>query len=191
MVPVGVGKTGWKGVGVGKSAGWKGVAVGLGSGLAVTKVNGREAGLAGADPQAERAVSAKRLRRSVARWSEGFIDIGPAMSDLTDFSKPVRSYHNYGLEVWVGKAVIVAVAVGVPVGGRAVGDGEAVAVPVAVRVGVAVEVETGVLVCVAVEVRVMVGKTIETGVSVAVAVARGVRVGTFGTQILCPTARYV
>ena len=42
IVPVGVGKTGWKGVGVGCAAGWKGVEVGLALGLAVTNVNGRE-----------------------------------------------------------------------------------------------------------------------------------------------------
>jgi hypothetical protein len=44
-----VGKTGWKGVGVGPIAGWKGVEVGLASGLAVTKV---KACAAGAGPQA-------------------------------------------------------------------------------------------------------------------------------------------
>jgi hypothetical protein len=75
-----VGKTGWKGVGVGPSAGWKGVAVGLGFGLAVTKVNGREEAGGGAAPQAVRTVSVNRLKRSVARWSEGFIDSGDANS---------------------------------------------------------------------------------------------------------------
>ena len=50
IVPVGVGKTGWKGVGVGSKAGWKGVNVGLGLGFAVTKVKGKE-WLAGAGPQ--------------------------------------------------------------------------------------------------------------------------------------------
>jgi len=52
MVPVGVGKTGWKGVGVDCAAGWKGVAVGLAFGLAVTNVNGRaEDDPAGVAPQ--------------------------------------------------------------------------------------------------------------------------------------------
>lgn len=41
MVPVGVGKTGWKAVGVGPGAGWKGVEVGLALGLAVTRLKGR------------------------------------------------------------------------------------------------------------------------------------------------------
>ena len=40
IVPVGLGKTGWKGVGVAWSAGWKGVAVGLAFGSAVAKSNG-------------------------------------------------------------------------------------------------------------------------------------------------------
>jgi hypothetical protein len=38
IVPVGVGKTGWKGVGVGPGAGWKGVDVGLAFGSTVTMV---------------------------------------------------------------------------------------------------------------------------------------------------------
>ena len=90
---------------------------------------------------------------------------------------------------------MVAVAVGVAVGGGEVQVGEEgtpVAVPVAVLVGTSVEV--GVFVAVGeseavgllVAVRVMVGKTMTTGVNVAVAVARGVRVGTFGTQRFCP-----
>jgi hypothetical protein len=51
IVPVGVGKTGWKGVGVGPGAGWNGVEVGLAFGLAVTNVNGKDCA-AGVDPQA-------------------------------------------------------------------------------------------------------------------------------------------
>lgn len=95
---------------------------------------------------------------------------------------------------------MVAVAVGVALGGGEVQVGEGgtpVAVPVTVLVGVLVEVgvfdavgETeavGLLVAV----RVVVGKTMITGVNVAVAVARGVRVGMFGTQRLCPgTIKY-
>jgi len=68
-----VGKTGWKGVGVGPGAGWKGVAVGLGFGLAVTKVKGREDWLAGGSPQAVRMVSVNKLKRSVARRRDGFM----------------------------------------------------------------------------------------------------------------------
>ena len=131
-----------------------------------------------------RAVSKNRLKRNVARWSEEFIESRPALPDLTGLEKPVRSYH--GFEVWDGKAVTVAVAVDVPVGG---GRDVAVDVPVAVPVGAVVEVGICVAVCVAVDVRVSVGKTMETGVSVAVAVARGVRVTTFGTQMDCPVDR--
>lgn len=90
---------------------------------------------------------------------------------------------------------MVAVAVGVAVGGGEVHvgeDGTPVAVLVAVLVGTSVEV--GVFVVVGeggavglmVAVRVMVGKTMMTGVKVRVAVAYGVRVGTLGTQMLCP-----
>lgn len=67
MVPVGVGKTGWKGVGVGPSAGWKGVEVGLAFGLAVTNVKGRDCA-AGAVPQAALSkVSANKTKMNVAR----------------------------------------------------------------------------------------------------------------------------
>jgi len=92
----------------------------------------------------------------------------------------------------VGKAVIVAVAVGGVVGDAIV----AVEVGVAVAVGVAVDVggvvPVGVIVAVKVGVAgfVTVGKMIETGVSVAVAVGKGVRVmGIFGTRRICPTLR--
>lgn len=96
--------------------------------------------------------------------------------------------------VEVGKAVMVAVAVGGVVGDGlvAVEDGVgavAVDVKVGTLVGVMVEVEMFVTVGVIVAVRVMVGKMMDTGVNVAVAVARGVRVATLGTQTLCPTAR--
>lgn len=98
--------------------------------------------------------------------------------------------------VEVGKAVMVAVAVGGVVGDGlvAVEDGVgavAVDVKVGTLVGVMVEVEIFVTVTVGVivAVRVMVGKMMDTGVNVAVAVARGVRVATLGTQTLCPTAR--
>ena len=65
IVPVGVGKTGWKGVGVGCNAGWKGVAVGLASGLTVTNAR---ACASGAVPHAELSrVSASRINRNVAR----------------------------------------------------------------------------------------------------------------------------
>ena len=88
IVPVGVGKTGWKGVGVGPNAGWKGVAVGLALGLAVTNVNGRE-GAAGVFPQAVNTVNANRLRRSVARWSDGFIGSGPLFLTVKSRTVPV------------------------------------------------------------------------------------------------------
>lgn len=71
IVPVGVGKTGWKGVGVGPWAGWKGVAVGLALGLAVTMA---KACAAGADPQdALKSVSASSEIRKFARRQKGFI----------------------------------------------------------------------------------------------------------------------
>ena len=87
--------------------------------------------------------------------------------------------------VELGKVVMVAVAVG-----GVVGDGTvAVAVKVGTLVGVNVEVGVSVAVGVIVAVRVRVGKMMDTGVNVAVAVARGVRVATFGTQMLCPVLR--
>jgi len=64
IVPVGVGKTGWKGVGVGPCAGWKGVAVGLALGSVVTKVNGREEAAGGGEPQ---AVRESRITMSAVR----------------------------------------------------------------------------------------------------------------------------
>jgi hypothetical protein len=70
MVPVGVGKTGWKGVGVGPSAGWKGVAVGGELGSAVTKVS---ACAAGAGPQAVTVVRIKRKSSSLALRKDAFI----------------------------------------------------------------------------------------------------------------------
>jgi len=75
MVPVGVGKTGWKGVGVGCNAGWKGVEVGLAFGLTVTSV---KACAEDAVPQAElNKVSAMRMKRTTARRLENFIGLCP------------------------------------------------------------------------------------------------------------------
>ncbi len=55
-------------MGVGPSAGWKGVAVGLALGWAVTNVNGRGEGAAGALPQAVlNTVNASRHKRKTAK----------------------------------------------------------------------------------------------------------------------------
>jgi hypothetical protein len=87
---------------------------------------------------------------------------------------------------------MVAVAGGVAVGG---GGEVAEAVPVGMPVGTFVEVgmfvDVGGIVAVEVGGRVPVtlGKMMITGVSVAVAVARGVRVTTFGTQMVWPVTR--
>jgi hypothetical protein len=69
IVPVGVGKTGWKGVGVGPCAGWNGVEVGLASGLAVTNV---KACAAGAGPQ-DALKRASNAKRNAVRQGDDFI----------------------------------------------------------------------------------------------------------------------
>lgn len=183
MVPVGVGKTGWKGVGVGPCAGWKGVAVGLALGFSVTIVNGRACALVAVPQDVLDKINAIAHKRKAIWRKDDFIGSCP--------TRQVCS-HGYwmGVEVKVavgvavGKAVLVAVAVG-----GVVGDGTvAVAVTVIVGVNVAGWVTVGLAVIVTVGVivgvRVMVGKTIETGVRDAVTVARGVRVGKFGTQMI-------
>jgi hypothetical protein len=78
IVPVGVGKTGWKGVGVGWKAGWKGVDVGLAFGLAVTNVKGRDCA-AGAVPQAALTrVNDSKSKKNVALLMITFIGLCPA-----------------------------------------------------------------------------------------------------------------
>lgn len=78
IVPVGVGKTGWKGVGVGCNAGWKGVDVGLAFGLAVTNVKGRDFA-AGTVPQAALTrVNDSKSKRNVALLMITFIGLCPA-----------------------------------------------------------------------------------------------------------------
>ena len=74
------------------------------------------------------------------------------------------------------RAPVRTVAVGVNVGGM-----------VGIVVEVAVDVGGGVIVAGFV----MVGKTMDTGVREGVKLARGVRVLTFGTQIVCPVAMVV
>ena len=81
--------------------------------------------------------------------------------------------------------MIVAVAVGGVVGDGTVAVGEGIGEAVWVGVGIGVSVGVGVID----GVQVSVGNTMETGVRVVVPVARGVRVATFGAQIVCPVDR--
>jgi len=157
------------------------VAVGLALGLTVTSVNARAAG---AVPQAVlNRINTSKFNRKVTRRLGIFIGSRPAQKEYIHGQGTGVSGVTVGVEL--GKAVMVAVAVG-----GVVGDGTvAVAVKVGTLVGVNVEMGISVAVAVTVAVRVRVGKIMDTGVKVAVAVARGVRVATFGTQMICPTLR--